>query len=216
MADKIGIIGSGMVGEALASGFLKYGHQVMRGSRDLSKLADWLKNAGSTASTGSFEETARFGDIVVLAVRGSAAESVLKLCGHQNLRGKTIIDTTNPIAEEPPVNGVLKYFTDINDSLMERLQRSVPEAHFVKAFSCVGSAHMVDPDFGGIKPTMFICGNDAASKAKVEAILTRFGWDIEDMGTAEAARAIEPLAILWCIPGFRTNRWGHALKLLKK
>jgi hypothetical protein len=205
-----------VVGEALANGFLKYGHKVMRGSRDTSKLADWLKRAASSAATGSFEETARFGDIVVLAARGSAAESVLKLCGHQNLRGKTIIDTTNPIAEELPVNGVLKYFTDINESLMERLQRLVPDAHFVKAFSCVGSAHMVDPDFGGIKPTMFICGNDAGSKATVGEILTRFGWEIEDLGVAEAARAIEPLAMLYCIPGFLKNQWGQAFKLMKK
>ncbi len=216
MAENIGIIGSGGVGEALAAGFLKNGHKVMLGTRDTSKLAEWKKSAGENASVGTPEETAKFGDILVLAVKGSGAESALKLCGLDNLTGKTILDATNPIADEPPVKGVLKYFTDQNGSLMEHLQRIAPGAHFVKAFSCVGSAHMVDPDFGGQKPTMFICGNNSDAKAKATLILTKFGWDTEDMGDAEAARAIEPLAILWCIPGFRQNRWGHALKLLRK
>jgi predicted dinucleotide-binding enzyme len=141
---------------------------------------------------------------------------VLKLCGVENLAGKTVIDTTNPIADKPPVNGVLSFFTSLDDSLMERLQRQAPAAHFVKAFSCVGNARMVDPDFGGQKPTMFICGNSKAAKQEVETILDRFGWEIEDLGAAEAARAIEPLCILWCIPGFLENRWTHAYKVLKK
>ncbi len=216
MADNIGIIGSGVVGEALAAGFLKYGHKVMRGTRDSAKLADWKKAAGENASVGTPEETAKFGAVIVLAVKGSGAESALKLCGLNNLKGKIILDTTNPIADAPPEKGVLQYFTNQNESLMEQLQKFAPDAHFVKVFSCVGQAHMVDPDFGGLKPTMFICGNDASAKAKTTAILTRFGWDTEDMGAAEAARAIEPLAILWCIPGFLHNQWGHAFKLLKK
>ena len=114
------------------------------------------------------------------------------------------------------MNGVLKFTTNLDESLMERLQKQVPEAHFVKAFSCVGNAFMVDPDFGGIKPTMFICGNDAQAKAQARTVLDQFGWEVEDMGAAEAARAIEPLCILWCIPGLRENRWSHAFKLLKK
>jgi hypothetical protein len=110
---------------------------------------------------------------------------------------------------------VLQFFTAMNDSLMERLQRLAPQAHFVKAFSCVGNAFMVNPDFGGIKPTMFICGNDDGAKQKVKEILRQFGWEFEDLGAVEAARAIEPLCILWCIPGFRHNRWSHAFKLLE-
>ena len=216
MADNIGIIGSGGVGEALAAGFLKYGHKVMRASRNPAKLADWKKTAGENASAGTPEEAAKFGDIIVLAVKGSGAEEALKLCGLENLKGKTILDTTNPIADEAPVKGVLKYYTNQNDSLMEHLQKLAPGAHFVKAFSCVGSDQMVDPDFGGQKPTMFICGNDASAKKQATDILTRFGWETEDMGEAEAARAIEPLAILWCIPGFRANKWNHAFKMLKK
>lgn len=213
---KIGILGSGVVGQTLATGFLKSGDQIMIGTSNKSKLVEWSKNAGTNASIGSFEEAAKFGEIIILAVKGTAAINVLEMVGSSNLKSKTIIDTTNPIAELPPVNGVLQFFTDINSSLMEKLQSQYPQAHFVKAFSCVGNVFMVNPDFGGIKPTMFIAGNDDVAKSQVKKILDTFGWEIEDMGKAEAARAIEPLCILWCIPGFLENRWMHAFKLLKK
>ncbi len=212
---KVAVIGSGIVGEVLSDGFLKYGHTVMRGTREPAKLADWAKKAGAKASVGTFDQAAKWGDLAVLAVKGTAAESAVKLCGPQNLAGKTVIDATNPIADVPPVNGVLTYFTGPNESLMERLQRLAPQAHFVKAFSCVGNAFMVNPDFGGVKPTMFICGNSDAAKGQVREILLQFGWEIEDVGTVEAARGIEPLCILWCLPGFRSNEWSHAFKLLK-
>ena len=211
---KIGVLGSGTVGETLANGFIKHGHEVMRGSRDGKKLDEWKKTAGDKGKTGTFAETARFGDIVVLAVKGTAAEPAVDLCGGA-LAGKTVIDTTNPIAESPPENGVLKYFTGPNESLLERLQKRVPDAHFVKAFSSVGNAFMVNPNFGGQKPTMFICGNDEKARAETTEILTAFGWETEDMGKAEAARAIEPLCMLWCIRGFAHNQWSHAFKLLK-
>jgi predicted dinucleotide-binding enzyme len=214
-SSKVAIIGSGDVGRALANGFLRHGREVMWASRDPSKLQEWKIRAGKGASTGTFEQAAKWGDIVVLAVKGTAAESAVDLCGPANLEGKTVIDATNPIANEPPVHGVLRFFTSLDESLMERLQRRAPRAHFVKAFSCVGNAFMVDPDFGGIKPTMFICGNDEAAKEEVTAILDEFGWEIEDMGRVESARAIEPLCILWCIPGFARNQWTHAFKLLK-
>jgi len=213
---KIGIIGSGIVGEVLADGFLKHGHTVMRASRDTTKLAGWKAKAGAHAAVGNFAAAAKFGDIVVLAAKGSAAESVLGLCDPENLAGKTVIDTMNPIADAPPVNGVLRFFTDFDESLMERLQNQAPKAHFVKAFSCVGNAFMINPDFGGVKPTMFICGNSATAKQEVQGILRQFGWEWEDMGGAEAARAIEPLCILWCIPGLLRNQWTHAFKMLKK
>jgi predicted dinucleotide-binding enzyme len=213
---KIAVLGSGIVGETLANGFLKYGHDVMRGSRDPNKLNDWKAKSGAHALTGTFHEAAKFGDLIVLAVKGDAAESAIQLAGPENLKGKAVIDTTNPIGNVPPVHGVLNFFTDINFSLMERLQKLVPEAHFVKAFSCVGSAFMVNPQFAGGKPSMFICGNDAASKKIVAEILNQFGWEVEDMGMAESARAIEPLCMLWCIPGLTNNQWSHAFKLLKK
>jgi predicted dinucleotide-binding enzyme len=213
---KVGVLGSGVVGQVLAIGFIKHGYEVMVGTRSPEKLADWKQKAGAKGRIGSFSETAAFGDIVVLAVKGTAAKETLKLAGSGNLQGKTIIDTTNPIADAPPQNGVLKFTTSLDSSLMEQLQAAHPEAHFVKSFSCVGNALMVNPDFGGIKPSMVICGNDANAKKEVGTILDQFGYEVEDMGGVEAARAIEPLCILWCIPGFLRNSWMHAFKLLKK
>jgi predicted dinucleotide-binding enzyme len=212
---RIGILGSGVVGRALAAGFIQHGYDVMAGSRQPEKLEAWKDDVGDSLLTGKFAETAAFGDIIVLAAKGTAAENVLDLAGEDNLSGKTIIDTTNPIADEEPVNGVIKYFTDLNYSLMEKLQKKMSNSNFVKAFSCVGSHFMVNPNLGGETPTMFICGNDDSAKKQVNEILYQFGWEVEDMGAAEAARAIEPLAILWCIPGFRENRWTHAFRLLK-
>lgn len=211
---KAGILGSGIVGTTLADGLLKHGFEAMVGSRSPEKLKEWKSKSGGL--TGSFAEAAEFGDIIILAVKGSAALQALELAGKDNLSGKTVIDTTNPIADAPPVNGVLNFFTDLDTSLMEILQETFDDAKFVKAFSCVGNALMVNPDFGGVKPTMFIAGNDSASKSEVKRILDSFGWETEDLGKAEAARAIEPLCILWCIPGFLHNQWMHAFKLLKK
>src|SRR6267142_565082 len=134
----------------------------------------------------------------------------------KNLSGKTVVDVTNPIADAPPTNGVLKLFTSLDESLMERLQREFAGAKLVKAFNSVGSACMVNPEFKGGPPTMFICGNDAGAKKTVTGILEQFGWETADMGKAEAARAIEPLCILWCVPGFLRNDWTHAFKLLRK
>jgi len=213
--QRIGVLGSGNVGTVLANGFLRHGHEVMRGSRDPVKLGDWLAKAGPSARTGTFAETAAWGEIVVLAVKGEAAESVLDLASAEVLAGKVVIDTTNPIASSPPVHGVLRYFTTLEESLMERLQRRVPSARFVKAFSVVGNALMVNPKLPGGPPTMFICGNDDAAKRDVTAILDTFGWLTEDLGAVEAARAIEPLCILWCIPGFQGRGWAHALKMLR-
>ncbi|MBK6697060.1 MAG: NAD(P)-binding domain-containing protein [Myxococcales bacterium] len=213
--QKIGVLGSGVVGKTLADAFLALGHDVMRGSRDVAKLADWKATAGAKAQTGTFADAAAFGDVLVLAVKGNVAEEALRPCGDA-LKGKVILDATNPIADAAPTGGVLKFFTNLDESLMERLQKRFPEARFVKAFSCVGNAFMFKPDFGGQKPTMFICGNDASAKADATQILTSFGWDTEDMGEAPAARAIEPLCMLWCIPGLRGGSWSHAFKLLKK
>jgi predicted dinucleotide-binding enzyme len=211
---KIGIIGSGVVGQALAKGCLKYGYEVMIATNNPSKIAELKSQVGPKASVGSFEEAAKFGDIVILSIKATAAESTAKSLGSL-LKGKIVIDTMNPISEVPPKNGVLNFFTDINESLMERLQKKAPDARFVKAFSCIGSALMVNPQIGGSKPSMFICGNDPAAKKEISKIIEQFGFDVEDLGAAEAARAIEPLCILWCIPGMVRNDWVHALKMLR-
>ena len=212
---KVGVLGSGGVATTLATGFLKHGHQARIGTRTASKLSDWAAgNPGG--SVGSFADAAGFGDLIVLAVKGDAATDVLLLAGEKSLAGKTVIDACNPIEEGPPVNGVLKFFTPQNDSLMEQLQREYSTANFVKAFNSVGSAFMVDPQFVGGKPTMFICGNSETAKKQVSQILDQFGWETADMGKAESARAIEALCVLWCLPGFLRNEWNHAFKLLVK
>ena len=213
---RIGVLGSGTVGETLANGFLKHGYEVQRGSRDPGKLKAWKDKAGARASIGTFTEAARFGEVVVLAVKGTAAENAVQGCGVDTLAGRVVIDACNPITEDPPEQGVLRFFTGPNDSLMERLQKLAPKARFVKAFSSVGAGQMVNPDYGGTRPTMFLCGNDSAARETVRAILDQFGWDTEDLGGAAAARAIEPLCMLWCLPGFLHNRWTHAFKVLLK
>ncbi len=211
---KIGILGSGDVGKTLAKGFLKYDYQVMIGSDHVEKLEEFKKE-NSKVETGTFEQSAQWADLVVLCVKGTVAEKIVEKT-KTNLFGKIVVDTTNPIADAPPENGVLRFFTSLEESLMERLQKIVPDAQFVKALNSIGSGLMINPDFGdGIKPTMFICGNNEDAKKKVSEILQKFGFEVEDVGKAESARAIEPLCILWCIPGFLKNEWAHAFKLLK-
>jgi len=211
---KVGILGSGVVGQVLGSGFIGHGHDVMVGTRSPEKLAEWKAQTADAGRIGTFAQTAAFGEMLVLAVQGAAAGKALDMAG-DNLRGKIVIDATNPLDEAPPENGVLKFFTSLDESLMERLQAAHPEARLVKAFNSVGNALMVNPDFGGIKPTMFICGDDADAKREVSRVLDQFGFEAEDMGGVQAARAIEPLCMLWCIPGFLRNEWTHAFKLLK-
>jgi len=211
---KVGILGSGSVGQTLAAGFLKHGHEVMIATREPAKLADWLQ-AHPGAKVADSRQTGAFGEVLVLAVKGNVAAQALEAAGRENLRGKTIIDACNPIADAPPEHGVLQFFTGANESLMEQLQRKFPDAHLVKAFNSVGSPNMVNPPFAE-KPTMFICGNNDAAKKKVATILDQFGWETADMGAAEAARAIEPLCMLWCILGFTKNEWTHAFRLLHR
>src|SRR5688572_494596 len=214
---QIGIIGSGNAGRVLASAFIKEGHKVMLGTRNTSKeeVVKWKKE-NDGAETGTFSEAAKFGELLVLATGGSVTENAIKLAGTENFSNKIVIDATNPFAAAPPEKGILKFFTTLDESLMEKLQRLIPEAKLVKAFNSVGNAVMYKPNYKDGIPTMFICGNDISAKNIVTAILTDFGFETEDMGGVEAARVIEPLAILWCIPGFIRNQWNHAFKLLKK
>lgn len=212
-AKRVGVIGSGDVGKVLAAGFHKHGYDVMIGSREGGKLAAWSATSG--VREGTFAEVAEHGEVIVLAVAGRVAEAALQAAGAERLAGKLVLDATNPIAEAAPARGVIQFFTGPNESLMERLQKAVPQARFVKAFSCVGNPFMIDPKFPGGRPTMFICGDDEGAKAQATAILDGFGWDAEDMGFVESARAIEPLCQLWCAPGLLRNQWTHAFKLLK-
>lgn len=211
--QQVGILGSGDVARTLAKGFKAHGYTVMIGSRTADKVAGFAAEAGVGA--GTFQEVAAWADTVVLAVKGTAALATVQgLAGV--LAGKVVLDATNPIADAPPEDGVLKFFTGPNESLMEQLQAAVPAARFVKAFSCVGNALMVNPALkGDAKSAMFICGDDEAAKAEARMLCERFGHDVWDLGTAKAARGIEPLCIVWCLPGFRQNDWTHAFAMLR-
>ncbi len=214
---KIGILGSGIVGRVLGAGFIKHGHQVMLGTRDPQKkdVAEWIR-ATPGAQAGTFDQAARFGEIIVLAALGKAIEEIIDLAGAANFDGKVVIDATNPLSDEPPVNGVLKYITGPNDSLGERIQAKLPEARVVKAFNSVGNNLMVNPKLSEGVPTMFYCGNDENAKSQVAGIIRQFGWEPYDCGTIVSSRAIEPLCILWCLPGFLRNDWNHAFRMLTK
>lgn len=212
---KIGILGSGSVGKTLAAGFVNQGHQVKLGTSNPAKLGNWA-STNSSIEIGEFEAVAEFGEVLILAVKGHAALSVLKSINPAVLVGKTVIDATNPIDDKAgQESGVLKFFTPADKSLMELLQDQFSETNFVKAYNSVGASHMVNPKFEGGKPTMFIAGNNSEAKKIVAKINEDFGWETEDMGSAVSARPIEQLCILWCLPGFLNNRWSHAFKLLK-
>jgi 8-hydroxy-5-deazaflavin:NADPH oxidoreductase len=210
---NVAVLGSGTVGDTLSNGFVAHGFAVMRATRDPSKLQGWKSSAKGEAQIGTYEEAAKWADTIVLAVKGLVAEQVLEQCGIANLAGKTIIDATNPLGGEPPDNAVIRFFTNANESLMERLQKKAPQANFVKAFNSVGAPCMVNPKLE-TTPTMFICGNNAVAKQDTTELLRKFGWEVCDMGGVEAARPIESLCILWCIPGFLRNDWQHAFKLV--
>ncbi|HEY1991844.1 MAG TPA: NAD(P)-binding domain-containing protein [Gammaproteobacteria bacterium] len=211
---QIGILGSGGVGQALGLGFLKLGHEVKLGSRDPDKLKPWVAKAGRHASAGTPADTARFADIAVLATAWSGAESALKLAGAPAaLAGKLVVDVTNPLIYE--AGKMPRLALGHTDSGGEQVQRWLPQSKVVKAFNTVGHAHMVDPQFAGGPPDMFICGEDASAKQVVAGICKNFGWGVVDAGGIEAARLLEPLCILWVEYGLRNQSWNHAFKLLR-
>lgn len=210
---KVGIIGSGDVGKKLGDGFVGLGHQVKIGTRDVNKLAEWASKHGTHASTGSFADAARFGDIIVIATSWAGTASALEMADPQNMAGKVVIDVTNPLdfSTMPPTLAIGR-----TDSAGETVQRLLPAARVVKAFNIVGNPHMYKPSFSEGRPTMFICGNDDSAKKMVTDILTAFGWESVDIGGIEGSRLLEPLAMLWITYYFRTNTGNHAFKLLRK
>ncbi len=213
---RIGVFGTGDVGRSLANGFLKLGHEVKMGSRDPGnpKAMAWSSEAGPRASAGVFSEAAQFGELVALATLWSGTENALRLAGARNLAGKILIDATNPVLFAPgaPPSLAVGHTT----SGGEQVQHWMPEARVVKAFNTVGHAHMVNPQFPGGPPDMFICGNDRAAKSTVTEILTGFGWGTIDIGGIEGARLLEPMCLLWVLYGIQNNTWNHAFKLLRK
>jgi len=217
MAQRVGVFGSGVVGRTLAEGFLKHGYEVMLGTRDPARgeVPAWLA-ANPGAKAGTFRETAVFGEIVVLAVKGTVVEEVITQAGPDHLTGKIVIDTTNPLTDAAPVNGILQFSTGPNQSLGEKVQALLPNAHIVKAFNSVGAALMINPKFEQGTPTMFLFGNNPDAKSVVSGICVQFGWEPYECGDIAASRALEPLCMLWCLPGFLRNDWRHAFKMLTR
>lgn len=213
---NVGILGTGDVGRSLGTGFVKYENEVMIGSRtpESQKVREWIKRTGDSAKAGTFEETARFGKLLVLAVAWNGCKNAIDLAGPENFRDKIVMDVTNPlIFEEGKLPRLALGHTDSGG---EQVQRWLPGAHVVKVFNIVGNAHFVDPDFPGGPPDMFICGNDEQAKKTVSRICNDFGWPVIDIGGIEGARELEPLCILWVKYGVQNGSWNHAFKLLRK
>jgi len=213
---KIGMLGSGGVGQSLGLGFVSLGHEVMMGSREPGKddIKAWKAKAGAKASTGTLAEAAAFAEMAVLATHWSGTENAVQLAGPDRLAGKVVMDVTNPLLFRPKALPVLA--VGGQDSACEQIQRWLPKARVVKAFNTVNHAHMFKPSFPGGPPDMFICGDDAAAKKLVAGICRDFGWGVIDMGGSEAARLIEPLAMVYILNAIRTENWNCAFKLLKK
>jgi predicted dinucleotide-binding enzyme len=213
---RIGILGSGDVGRALGTGFVGLGDEVKIGSRDPQKaeLQEWVRQTGGGASSGTFAEAAAFAELAVVATLWSGTEHALQLAGAANLRGKVVMDVTNPLVFAPGQPPTLALGN--TDSAGEQVQRWLPESRVVKAFNTVGHAHMVHPDFPGGPPDMFLCGNDEAARAEVAGICKRFGWASIDLGGIESSRLLEPMCIVWLLYGMRGGGWDHAFKLLRK
>lgn len=213
---KVGILGSGEVGQALGDGFVSRGHDVKLGAREATneKITKWAAKHGKKASAGTFRDAAAFGEIVVLATLWSGTESALRLAGIENFEGKAVFDVTNPLLFEP--NQPPKLALGHTDSAGEQVQRWLPGARVVKVFNIVGNKHMVDPKFPGGPPTMFLCGNDPSARAAATDVCKAFGWETVDLGGIEGARLLEPMCILWVQYGAVTNSWNHAFKLLRK
>jgi 8-hydroxy-5-deazaflavin:NADPH oxidoreductase len=212
---KVGILGSGAVGQALGKGFADAGHDVKMGTRDATqeKIKTWVSKTGSRASAGSYSDAASFGELLVLSTPWSGTEQAISLSEKKNFAGKTVIDVTNPLDFSA---GTPKLALGHTDSGGEQVQRWLAGAHVVKAFNIIGAPFMVNPHFPGGPPDMFICGDDTTAKQKVTEILTTFGWSTLDIGGIEGARYLEPLAMVWVVYGFKTNTWSHAFKLLRK
>ena len=213
---KVGILGTGDVGKAIGKGFVTLGHEVKMGSRQAGNLKAlaWAKELGPKASAATFEEAATFGEIVVLATLGVANESALRAAGLETLRGKIVIDTTNPLdfsRGAPP-----RLAVSGEDSAGERVQRLLDGVMVVKAFNTVGNPLMFRPSLPGGPPDMFICGDSDEAKARVTAILKDFGWGVVDTGGIESSRYLEAMCMVWVLAGMKRGSWTHAFKLLSK
>jgi predicted dinucleotide-binding enzyme len=212
---KVGILGSGMVGQALGAGFAGHGHAVMLGTRDPSqeKVQEWVTKTGKGVSAGTFAETAAFGEVVLVCTLWSGTQSALELAGAKTLAGKVVVDVTNPLDFSKGSPALALGHTDSGG---EQVQRWLPDSKVVKAFNIVTAGTMVSPKREEGVPDMLIAGNDAGAKAKVREILTEFGWPTIDLGGLEASRLLEPLAMIWISYALQNKTFSHAWKLLRK
>jgi 8-hydroxy-5-deazaflavin:NADPH oxidoreductase len=210
---KVGILGSGDVGKSLAHGFGALGHEVKIGSRSPEKLSEFVSGEGERVTSGTFEEAARFADLIVLATLGVACEEAVSVAGKQNFDHKVVIDATNPLDFSA---GAPRLSVGHTDSLGEQIQRFLPNARVVKAFNTVGNGLFFKPQLPGGPPDMFIGGNDADAKKLVSQVCDAFGWGVIDLGGIDASRYLEPMCMAWVIHGVLSGSWVHAFKMLHK
>ena len=214
MTTKIGILGSGNVGQRLGRGFAQHGFSVMVGSRDPTKLTTWKRETAGDVQIGTFPETARFGDVIVLATSGAGTESAIEAAGPENFARKLVLDTTNPLVFAP--GAPVGLFVGTSDSLGERVQRRLPEAKVVKCFNSLSHTRMVDPQFHEGSPRMLICGNDEGAKREATELVRALGWPSTlDVGGIEGARWLEALIPLWMRVGERLQTRDHAIAFVR-
>lgn len=218
---RIGIIGSGGVGQTLAAGFASKGHDVVVGTRDVNAsmakttpdamgtppLSQFAK-ANPKVKVATFAEAARHGEVIVMAIHGSAVGDATKAAGPDNLAGKLVLDTSNPL--DFTATGLYKH-KSIPDSCLQVIQRAAPKAKVVKAWNCTPGHLMVNPATG--PGDQLICGDDKGAKEQAARILKEFGWGSADVGTADKAPYVEGVALAICNYAVATNDWGWIVKL---
>lgn len=216
MKEKIGILGSGMVGQALCKGFLDLGYNVKIGSRTPEKLNDFINSLNNEkVSSGDFRETSSYGDIIFFCFKGTEIESAINSAGVENFSNKIVVDVTNPLlfTEEGKAPLMSVSYPNSNG---KKIQDLLPEAKVVKAFNTIPAHYMCNPKLEEGIPTLFICGDNEA-KEKINEITNNFGWkDVVDLGNIEESYLLEALAMLYIKYAFNNNYWNHAFKLLKK
>jgi 8-hydroxy-5-deazaflavin:NADPH oxidoreductase len=195
---KIGIHGTGMVGETLGTKFVQLGHQVKMGSRTANNenAAKWVAKNGASASAGTFAQAAEFGNLIFLCLKGDVEMDVVRSVGPKPFGNKPVVDVSNPLDFS---HGMPPSLTVCNtNSLGEEVQKALPSAKVIKTLNIVNCDIMIDPNKAGTQPTMFICGNDSGAKAEVTTLLKNLGWtDIIDLGDVTKSRATEMLLPIW-------------------
>jgi predicted dinucleotide-binding enzyme len=198
---KIGILGTGMVGNALGTKLVQIGHEVTMGSRSAKSEAaqKWTSSLGERARTATFREAAMFGEVVISCTDGMHSMEALESVGADPIRNKILIDVSNPLQQNKDGSMILGICN--TDSLGEQIQKAFPFARVVKALNTVNCEIMVDPSRVSGDHNLFICGNDANAKREVAKYLNEwFGWKIDniiDVGDITAARATEMMMPLW-------------------